>query len=645
MRLLTNPLLKAVLFTGAALAILSLRIPASADDKVVTAADCSFLVQPDEFLLSQSRARQAAHTRASKLERPAQRASSVDPASIPRRNFIDEEIFGRLQSMQVRSAPLAGDDEFLRRVMLDLTGRIPSPEDVRAFVSSADPDKRAALIDKLIASPEFVDKWAWWFADLLQVNATASNVNRQINGRNAFYQWIKVQVAENTSIGGIAYQAVSASGSNYLMESGAVNFVINSTTPMGPIQDQYDTMLAKTASAFLGLGYYDCLLCHNGRGHLDQLSLWGRSGTRIGAQRMAAFFSRQQISNHPAIRDNSSFYFNSLVVTDRDSGDYALNTTNGNRPPRCAPGASVVNNRCTTTMNLEPEYQSPGAKPGSSQNWREAFAGNMVADPMFARNFANRFWRELFNLGLVDPVDAMDPARLDPGSPPPDPWTLQATHPALLEKLAQELRNNGYNLRGFLKLLVNSSAYQISSRYGPDWKYEYTPLFARHYPRRLEGEEIHDAITKATGVMPAYTVQNFPAPVNWALQLPDPSEPRSSGAVVTFLSAFVRGNRDSQQRSQAGSILQQLNLMNDNTVLSRNKVGASPALRALAANTNNPAVVEEMFLLFLGRKPSDLERNESLGLLSRAASQDARNTAIEDLAWALMNKVEFMFSY
>ncbi len=111
------------------------------------------------------------------------------------------------------------------------------------------------------------------------------------------------------------------------------------------------------------------------------------------------------------------------------------------------------------------------------------------------------------------------------------------------------------------------------------------------------------------------------------------------------MNSFVRGNRDTQARSQSGSILQQLSLMNDPFILTRNKVGASPTLRALANNSNNRAVVEELFLLFLSRQPTEFERNEAVSILGKAASQAARNTAVEDLAWVLVNKLEFVFSY
>src|SRR5205823_13953066 len=183
--------------------------------------------------------------------------------------------------------------------------------------------------------------------------------------------------------------------------------------------------------------------------------------------------------------------------------------------------------------------------------WRDSFARMLTDDPMFARNLANRLWKQMFNLGLVDPVDTLDPARLDPSNPPPEPWDFQATHPVLLEKLAKALHDSNFDLRAFLKLLAQSNAYQLSSRYDGDWSLSYVPLFARHYARRLEGEEIHDAISKATAVFNKYTVSGFADPFQWAMQFPEPTEPTSNGAVATFMNAFLRGNRDTTTRNQA----------------------------------------------------------------------------------------------
>jgi hypothetical protein len=267
----------------------------------------------------------------------------------------------------------------------------------------------------------------------------------------------------------------------------------------------------------------------------------------------------------------------------------------------------------------------------------------MTADPMFARNLANRLWKHMFNMALAEPVDGLDPLRLDPANPPPAPWTFQATHPELLEKLAGELRQSYFNLREFLRVVAQSSAYQLSSRYDGEWKLEYVPLFARHYPRRLEGEEIHDAIARATGVFPAYTVQNYDT-VSSAIRLPEPVEPRSDRIGRDFMNAFQRGNRDTQQRSQAGSVLMQLALMNDPFVGNRIRASASPVLQA-ASRMNNAEAVEYLYRRFLARTPTPSESQTAVAALTRASTAAARNAAVEDLAWVLINKLEFLFSY
>lgn len=304
---------------GAVGAALFLSISLSAAD----GANCSFQARSDEFLEAEARAVQSVQSRFRKLSTALRGAQTVDPSSIPHRSFIDSEIFGKLAAAGVRPAPLATDAEFLRRVTLDLTGRIPSPAAIRAFLADPDPDKRQTLVQRLLTSEEFNDKWTWWLGDLLQVNANATNVNRGVNGRNAFSVWLRAKVGEGLSLKDLAFQSVSATGNSYLMEEGATNFVINSITPGGPVQDQYDAMLSKTASTFLGLGYMDCLVCHSGRGHLDALSLWGRNSTRMEALRMAAFFSRQNIANHPEAGVRESFFAGARVVTDRATGNYA----------------------------------------------------------------------------------------------------------------------------------------------------------------------------------------------------------------------------------------------------------------------------------------------------------------------------------
>ena len=616
----------------------------SAQSDIASGVNCTFQAAPDKFLSAQARAQREVFQRTQQFQQSAAYAgkSAAPSDSISHRNFIDDEIFSKLATQNVQPATLSTDAEFFRRINFDLTGRLPASADVRAFLTNTDPGKRDALTDQLLASPQFNDKWTLWLGDLLQNNITQATaaVARQVDGRNTFYQYIYWSVVGNKSLHDIAFESLAMGGSNYDLLTGASNFIIGGSITGGPAQDTYDGMLVRSATAFLGMSHYDCLLCHNGAGHLDQLSLWGKQTTRVDAERMAAFFSRTRLNRYPAPTPPAGQvspdpYYNSTSIADATAGSYDLNTNYGNRPNRVGFG---------TTKTLTPVYHYTGATPADA-NWRAAFAQNLVNDPMFARNMVNRLWKAMFNLGLVDPVDQLDPDRLDPNYPPPDPWTFQATHPVLLEKLAKYFVDSNFDLRGTLRLIAQSNAYQLSSRYNGDWNTQYVPLFARHYPRRLDAEEIHDAIQQATGVFNKYTVQDYADPFQWAIQLPDTTEPRNNGAVANFLNSFFRGNRDTTQRSQATSILQQLNLMNDNFVMSRTRVTASPTLQAISKITDNSALLDELWLTFLSRTPTDSERTRALTYLQKATTATARNTTIEDLAWACINKLDFIFSY
>lgn len=599
-------------------------------------ANCSFKSNPDEYTSRESSVRELVAERAARFLTPryANATRTADPGSIPLNGFIDEAIFRRLFAAGVPSARLSSDEEFLRRIYLDLTGRIPTLEQYREFMADKSERKRSAVIDRLLYSPEFTGKWTMWFGDLLQYGRANSFRSQSVNARNQFFFWLRDRVSSNTSIRDIVFELITAKGNTEdPASSGAASWINRWSTPGGPIEDTYDTLFSRSATIFMGMSHYDCLICHDGRGHLEQLSSWGRRATRLEAYQMAAYFSRVRLTGRP---QTSASFPNSFDISDATTGNYSLNTTFGNRPRRVAIGALRSANpiwRNTETESL-------------TSDWRAQFATRLINDRMFARNFANRIWKQMFNLGLVEPVDQLDPGRLDPKNPPTGDWTLQATHPELLERLADELIQGNFDLREFLRTIAESNAYQLSSDYGNSWRPELVPLFARHFVRRLEGEEVHDAMQIATNVLGRYTIGGWTDPVSWALQMPEPVEPASNTAVRDFMNFFLRGNRDSQSRSQDGSTLQQLNLMNNSFVTSRAKVAASSILRAIALQSNARAITEELFIRFLGRLPSDSERSLAEAFISRAGSvQTARNTAVEDLAWVLMNKQEFIFSY
>lgn len=608
-------------------------------DESLPAQNCTYRADPQEVELREYRARQAAAIRVLQfVNSEGLRATEVRntaPGEVPRRNLIDNYIFDRLVAAGVQSAPLSTDAEFMRRVSLDLTGRAPAPAEIRAFVADETPGKRGRFIDRLLASDGFNEKWTMWLGDLLQNAAFATNRNQRITGRNRMHEWIRDSVRADKSLRDVMYESVATSGNNFDAGAPGVNFIVRSFAPMGPAQDTYDMMLVRTATAWLGMGHYDCLLCHNGRGHLDAVSAWGTQMKRSEAQKMAAFFSRTRMQGYRA-GDTADPYFGSYTVLDARAGSYALNTDSGNRPARTpTDGAS----------SFTPVYRDGSAPPSNA--WRDEFVRQATQDPMFARNLANRLWKAMFNLGLAEPVDTLDALRLDPSQAPPSGWAYQASHPELLDELARVLREYDFHLRPFLKLLAESSAYQLSARYEGDWNITQASLFARRIPRRLEGEEVHDAILRATAApvpLGGYQIQGMPDRLPWAMQLPEPAEPRGRAyaGALDLMNGFQRGNRDTVQRSQSASILMMLELMNNPFITDRLRTGVSPYLQALARVSNDEAVIDEMFLAFLSRWPSDSERAGAVAVLK---GRSARQEAVQDLAWTLINKVDFLFSY
>ena len=202
-------------------------------------------------------------------------------------------------------------------------------------------------------------------------------------------------------------------------------------------------------------------------------------------------------------------------------------------------------------------YPFSGAKPAAGENYRVALARIVTSDIQFARATVNYIWKEFFGRGIVDPVNQFDPARLDPDNPPADPWTLQPSNARLLNALAQEFVDDGFNLKTLMRKIANSEAYQLSSRYNGDWKPEYEKLFARKLVRRLWAEEIHDAVAQSSGVLPnngatsSRTSARFPAasplhratdlrPIHVGHAVPGREEhPDNGGAVSTFLNSLL----------------------------------------------------------------------------------------------------------
>lgn len=540
-------------------------------------------------------------------------------------SLIDFYIFWELEKQGISPAHLTNDAEFLRRVTLDLTGRIPTAAEVVSFQADTDPQKRSRRIDQLLDSPEWVDRWAMWLGDLLKNNIRSTQVTRYAQGRDAFNRYLWTSLEQNKPYNQLVAELITAAGDSF--EQGETNFTVGGIMSMGPVQDTYDKQWVQVATTFLGLKNFDCLLCHNGSGHLDAVNLWGSQVTRYQAWELAAFFSRTRLSR------SSQQSGSSYVVENRTTGGYTLNTNSGNRPARQpAEGQS---------RTVTPRYLFSGRQPGPSENYRLVLAQEVTADFQFARATANYLWAHFFGVGIVDPPDAFDLARLDPQKPPPEPWTVQPSHPELLDELARFVVARNYDLKALMREISNSQTYQLSSRYAGEWNPTYARLFARHLARRLDSEELHDALVQSSGVPDPMRVGGFPEPIPWAMQLPDTQTP--GGAVGTFLNTFLRGDRDENPRRGDLSVIQALTLMNDPFIIQRVRASTANGLlaRLLAAPMGNPELVDTLFLTVLSRHPTPDESVKAMSLLQTGN----RRTQAEDLLWSLYNKVDFVFNY
>ena len=352
--------------------------------------------------------------------------SRTSPSTQPHpAGSIDSYIFADFQKNNITPAPATTDWEFIRRVTLDLTGRIPTPNRVLAFVADTVPNKRANLVEELLASPQWVDKWTMYFGDLYQNTATrpSTSLRRFPEGRNAFYQWIHDSLAGGKPYDQMATALITGATTDSYTD-GASNWIINGFITGGPRQDIMDSMTANVFDTFLGITHVNCLLCHNGRGHLDSLSLWGSQTTRYQAWQLAAYLSHTTMSRgYPDSTNKNVYYW--AVQDNRIKTDYALNTTSGNRPARVAPSGCKSGQPC---FYVSPEYIFNGDTPKPGENYRAALARDVTGDFQFARATVNYIWAQFFGRGIVDPPDTFDPARLDPNNPPPvavDPATQQ----------------------------------------------------------------------------------------------------------------------------------------------------------------------------------------------------------------------------
>jgi hypothetical protein len=552
-----------------------------------------------------------------------------------RNNYIDDYLFDKMAADRIPSAGVCTDEEFLRRAYLDLTGRVPAAADVRRFLSDSALNKRARLIDSLIGTPEFLDKWTMFFGDLLK-NVYGPRNGGLYAGRDAYYYYIRDFLETNKSYAQVVSELITvpldaeAPLSNW--DNGPLNFYARNWETMANGYDVVDNIATEASRVFLGVPDL-CISCHSGARHLEQVNLYLSQKRRQDLWGLSAFFSGLRL-RHVKEGERPATY--SKYITEVPTAGYDLDnrelTRDGIRPPRLAPPEGPL---------VTPNYFFTAATP-KTKDFRSEFARILVADPQFGRAAVNYIWKDLMGMGIVDPPDAFDLARLDPNNPPPAPWTLQTIHTELLNRLGRDFADHDYDVRYVIRLIMNSTAYQLSARFNGTWEGRYAQYFARHFVKRQTAEQVLDWLSQATGILGSYNIPGFGI-LQWAMQFPDTTEPhgpaRGNADIRNFLDTFFRGDRYSTARTREGSILQALALMNSPMVHNRVQAGRRGLVDTLIASAMTAdQIIDELFLATLSRYPTTDER-----ALARQMIDADRSIGTEETQLILFNKLDGLF--
>jgi hypothetical protein len=443
---------------------------------------------------------------------------------------------------------------------------------VRAFLTDKDPNKREKLADRLLARPEYVDFWTLQWGDILRGTRNAMGEK----GLVAFNRWLRDSVARNKPWNQMARELVLARGS--MFEDGAANYFRASGNP--------ETLTETTAQVFLGVRM-QCAKCHN-----HPYERW----TQTQYYQMAAFFARVRSKNGEAADERIVFTVN--------SGDV---------------------NHPKTKQAVVPTALDAAPLPANYEgDWRQALADWLTGpkNPFFARILVNRVWKHFMGQGLVEPVDDMRVT-----NPP--------TNAALLDWLATDFINHGYDLQYLMRTIIRSEAYQRTAvptpRNAADTRY-----YARFYFKRLAAEPLLDAVSAATGVSEKFG--GYPAGLR-TIELPDTT------AQSYFLDLFGRPARNivcQCERTDAPNLGQVLHLMNSKAINARIAAKEGRVAKLMEAKTPDAKLVEELYLATVSRFPTEDEMMTALMSFNRAKD---RQKEAEDLLWALLNSKEFLFNH
>ncbi len=506
---------------------------------------------------------------------------------------VDKFTAKKWRELGLVPSELCTDEQFIRRVFVDVTGTLPTPKQVLEFVADPDPAKRDKLVDKLLDTPEYAFFFANKWADILRVKRRQEAGRAQ--GTFAFHEWIREQVAADTPYSEFVRLIVASSGDERK----------SPPTVWYKEIDKPEQFVDDISQVFLG----QRLACANCHHHpyekWSQDDYWG----------LAAFYARvgrkevRLPNTNPNAQDNRV-----QVVYTRSIGNVTNKRTQKPAEPKPLDAAPMV-----------PTDEDPRNK---LVDWMTD-----PKNPFFARTVANRYWAHFFGRGIVDPLDDM---RIT--NPP--------SNPELLDALAANLVENKYSLKALIKTICKSRTYQLASAPNEFNKHD-KQAYARYYPKRLQAEVLLDALCQVTDSPTRFnglpTDKNAP---HRAIMLPD----ESFGSY--FLDVFGRPQRISAcecERVSEANLAAVLHLLNSDEVQGKigRASGRADTLAKVTDKRSDAEKVEELFLWAFARKPTKDDAAAALDHIKKMEAKSGpagRKTAYENILWALINTKEFVFN-
>ncbi len=516
----------------------------------------------------------------------------------PTVNFIDELSAKKWAKLGIKPSELSSDEEFLRRVFLDIIGTPPTPDEIRQFLKDKDPQKRSRLIDALLGLNDdyaayiggdafksgerdywqlYVDFWTLKWSDLFRVNRDVLTPK----GMFTFNRWIRENVAKNAPFSEMVRQMLVAQGSCF--DNGAANYYRFT-------QDARDIGEA-TAQALLGIRV-GCARCHN-----HPFEKW----TQNEYYNFASFFARVGAKNP----EQNEYQRDDFVITVKRDGEVQHPKTGRVMKPKPLDGEVML------IDNPEEDRRVKLAEWVTSPN-----------NPFFPTCTANRVWRHLMGRGIIEPVDDVRAT-----NPP--------TNEALMNALTQYFVDHNFDVRALIRLIANSRTYQLTFK--PNrWNEKDEKNFSHYIARRLSAEQLLDAIGQATG-----QPEKFPGlPMGTrAIQLPD----NKVGSY--FLDVFGRPARTIScecERTASPNIAQALHIMNSPAINAKISADAGRVNQLTQSGKSDREIVEELYLWTVNRFPTEEELKRAQ---QQIAASPSRRAGVEDVCWALLNTKEFLFMH